>query len=333
MVLLWLKNFFSMRTHQTRVEFSLSDIAQLLSGVVQGSGIGPLMFLLYINELIGILERHGITVKVFADDVKMYLRVVNDIDVKQLQSAIDSLLSWAELWQLGISVDKCCVLNLGTASISSNLTIYNETLPIVPNTRDLGITVASNLSPALHINDIVSRAHKHAMLIYRTFESHDVNLLVRAYKTYVRPLVEYNSVVWSPFNLQDIDAIESVQRRFTKRLPGLGLCPYRVRLQRLNIQSLELRRLHSDLIWCYKIIFGLVDMDSCDFFTPCTVVSTRGHRYKVYKKSTSGVRSNFFCERVVNVWNKLTSHINISSIRTFKRSISNSDFSAFLKRY
>jgi len=108
------------------------------------------------------------------------------------------------------------------------------------------------------------------MLIYRTFESHDINLLVRAYKTYVRPLVEYNSVVWSPFNLQDIDAIESVQRRFTKRLPGLGLCPYGVRLQRPNIQSLELRRLHSDLIWCYKIIFGLVNMDSCDFFTPCS---------------------------------------------------------------
>jgi len=74
------------------------------------------------------------------------------------------------------------------------------------------------------------------------------------------------------------------------------LCPYGVRLQRLNIQRLELRRLHSDLIWCYKIIFGLVDTDSCDFFTPCTVVSTRGHRYKLYKKLTTGVRSNFFCE-------------------------------------
>jgi len=91
------------------------------------------------------------------------------------------------------------------------------------------------------------------------------NLLVHAYKTYVRPLVEYKSVVWSPFNLQDIDAVDSVQRRFAKRLPGLGMCPYGVRLQRLNIQTLELRRLHSDLIWCYKIIFGLVDMDSCDF--------------------------------------------------------------------
>jgi len=141
------------------------------------------MFLLYTYELTGILEGHGATVKVFADDVKMYLRDINDIDVKQIQSATDDLHSWAELWQLGISVDKCCVLNLGNASISSNLTTHNETLPTVPNTRDLGITITSNLSPSLHINDIVSRAHKRAMLIYRTFESRDVNLLVRAYKT------------------------------------------------------------------------------------------------------------------------------------------------------
>jgi len=73
-----------MRTHQTRVDFSLSDVALLLSGVVQGSGIGPLMFLLYTNELIGILESHGITVKIFADDVNMYLRILNDIDLLQL---------------------------------------------------------------------------------------------------------------------------------------------------------------------------------------------------------------------------------------------------------
>ena len=149
----------------------------------------------------------------------------------------------------------------------------------------------------------------------------------------MRPLVEYNSVVWSPFNLQDIDAIESVQRRFTKRFPGLGLCPYGVSLQRLNIQSLELHRLHNDLIWCYKIIFGLVDMDRCDFFTPCTIVATRRHRYKLYKKSTSGVRSNFFCERVINVWNKLPSHMNFSTISSLKCGISNNDFSAFRKRY
>jgi len=81
----------------------------LISGVVQGSGIGPLMFLVYINELISILENHSIRVKVFADDVKMYLKIVNELDFSQLQSALNSLHFWANEWQLPISYDKCCV--------------------------------------------------------------------------------------------------------------------------------------------------------------------------------------------------------------------------------
>ena len=71
----------------------------------------------------------------------------------------------------------------------------------------------------------------------------------------MRPLVEHNSVVWSPSSLQDIDAIEQVQRRFTKRLRGDHDYSYDTRLKLLNLQSLELRRLHTDLIWCYKRLF------------------------------------------------------------------------------
>ena len=106
---MWLKNFFTGRTHQTRVDSSLSDLADLSSGIIQGSGnIGPVMFLSYINELIALLETCGIVVKAFADDVKMYVRIVNDVNLLQHQHAIDSLLRWAEEWQLTVSVDKWC---------------------------------------------------------------------------------------------------------------------------------------------------------------------------------------------------------------------------------
>ena len=72
-VLKWLQNFFTGRTLQTKIDSSLSDIADLISGVVQGSGVGPLMFLIYINELVSVLEQYNIKEKLFADDVKMYL--------------------------------------------------------------------------------------------------------------------------------------------------------------------------------------------------------------------------------------------------------------------
>ena len=82
--------------------------------------------------------------------------------------------------------------------------------------------------------------------------SRDINLLMRAYLVYVRPILEYNSVVWSPYGKHDIDAIERVQRRFTKRLRGYGSHSYSERLRLLELPSLELRRLRIDLIWCYK---------------------------------------------------------------------------------
>ena len=90
----------------------MSDLADLSSGIIQGSCIGPVMFLSYINELIALLETYGIVVKAFADDVKIYVRIVNDVNL-QLQHAIDSLVRWAEEWQLTVSVDKRCVLNIG----------------------------------------------------------------------------------------------------------------------------------------------------------------------------------------------------------------------------
>jgi len=93
-----------------------------------------------------------------------------------------------------------------------------------------------------------------------------ITLLLRAYMTYVRPIVEHDSVVWSPYTVKDTDAVESVQRHFTKRLPGYTFLAYSERLKRANLLSLELRRLHFDLIWCYKILFWHVDMKSENFF-------------------------------------------------------------------
>jgi len=90
--------------------------------------------------------------------------------------------------------------------------------------------------------------------IHRCFLSRNICLLTHAFLVYVRPLVEYNSTLWSPHLKHDINSIESVQRRFTKRLPGFWKYTYSKQLELLNLPSLELRRLYYDLIWAYKII-------------------------------------------------------------------------------
>ena len=87
-LLRWIRNFFTGRTQQTKVGMALSELINLLSGVIQGSSIGPVMFLMHIDGLAKLLEHHGIIAKLFADDVKIYL-IKNDLDVSKLQTALD----------------------------------------------------------------------------------------------------------------------------------------------------------------------------------------------------------------------------------------------------
>ena len=110
------------------------------------------------------------------------------------------------------------------------------------------------------ITDILVRAHRHANLIHRCFVSRNVTLLLRAILTYFRPLLKYNSVVWSLYHKYDIVAIENVQCRFRKRLPGFANYCYSEPSSLLNLPRLELRRLRTYLFWCYKSIFGRVDI-------------------------------------------------------------------------
>jgi len=221
------------------------------------------MFLIYTNELIKVLEQCNIKVKLFADDVELSGRVLSD-----------------------------CAMSIGNANFTSNFNVDGNTLPIVTSCRDLGVIVTHNLFRSTHIDAMVITAHQRANLIHRSFVSHNPSLQVHVY---VRPLLEYNCVIWSPWLKQDIDKIERVQRRFNKRLLGFKYLSYSERLLQLNMTGLELRRLHADLIICYKLIFGPVECKLKDFFTLNSSAVTRGHMYKLYKNlSKTSIRKSFF---------------------------------------
>jgi len=109
------------------------------------------MFLTYINGLVRILEQHNIKVKLFADDLKIYI-TIDDTDVQRLQLAPDALVQWSDTWQLPISINKCCLLNVGKNSHGIVVSIGGSTLNVVTHTRDLGIIVSSDLSPSLGLH-------------------------------------------------------------------------------------------------------------------------------------------------------------------------------------
>ena len=152
------------------------------------------------------------------------------------------------------------------------------------------------------------------------------------YITYVRPLLEYNTVIWSPYKTGDISNIEKVQWGFTKRLPGLKNLTYKERLAATNLDTLELRRLRTDLIVCYKIVFGLIKVEFNNFFSFAPANNTRSHGYKLFvEQSTPNIRYHSFCRRVVIPWNNLPHNtFEFSSLSKFKHCLIRADLSKYL---
>ena len=186
-------------------------------------------------------------------------------------------------WQLPIAYSKCCVFNIGSKTPHHTpCTVDTENIPSVEEVIDLGITLHKSLKFSSHVSVICCRAHRRANLIHKCFYSKDVSSLLSAFTTYVRPILEYCCVVWNSLLVKDINALEAVQRRFTKRIPGMKNLTYYQRLRALGIESLELRRLRADLLFTYKLVFGLLDVNVSEFFTTQFSNKRRGHRYKLY---------------------------------------------------
>ena len=163
------------------------------------------------------------------------------------------------------------MLCIGKTAATSQFHVKDTPLPLVSSYRDFNVAITNDLSPSIYI-----KAHQRASMIHRCFISQNVELLTQAFVTYVRPLLEYSSVIWSPGLKRDIALLEWVQGCFTKRLPGLKDHSCDELLKLLNLERLELRRIWSDLLWCYKIVFGLVHVNKKEFFT-LRLSSTRGH--------------------------------------------------------
>jgi len=201
--------------------------------------------------------------------------------------------------------------------------------------KDSELIMDSQLKFDVHVNNIVMRAHNIANLIHKCFVSKDPPTLMKAFLIYARPVLEYALCVWSPQSVGLIRKIESVQRRFIKRFPCCRHLAYNDGLVKLNIDSLELRRLQLDLVYVYKIMFGLDDTDISDYFTlqsanDYSAVTRRGNPYKLLiNHCRINVRKKNFSERVIKVWNSLPLVVsckrgfNFESLSSFRNSLNN----------
>ena len=203
----WIEAFLTNRCQSVYINNTYSFPVAVNSGVIQGSTLGTILFLFYINDLPQVCK--NVIVKLFADDVKLYKVITSHADRVILQLSLDALCKWADFWDLSISIDKCVYMQIGYADELISYAVNSKTLKANANTTDLGVIIHSSLKPSLHCAQIAPKAHVRAKLILKCFLSCAVRLLTRAFTTHVRPLVEYYAPVWNPHHKCNIDLIAS----------------------------------------------------------------------------------------------------------------------------
>ena len=299
-------------------------------GVPQGSVLGPILFILFINDLKG---NEYCPLCKYADDIEMHTPSIDSTTQSLMNEALSYVANWSAVWQLPIAPEKCSVFHIGKQNLNFDYFLMPPaSLNHVNPFKSLGVWFNCDLKPTINCENIVLSAFMRSALLKKVFCSGDRSTLVWAFTVFVRPILEYASAVWSPTQLGNITLVESVQRRFTKSLPGMNKFSYPDRLNMLNLESLERRRLIIDLCLVYSLLHGLLDFDYARFFELSTQGRTRGHSWKLVSgPARLDVRRAFFANRVVKPWNALPSNcVDAASLSIFKSKLSCLKFSEFL---
>ena len=322
----WIEAFLTNRRQVVSVNGVHSYIGNVLSGIPQGSVLGPLLFVIYINDLPEVVDS---SVFLFADDTKILRRINSYEDAERVQQDIDALEKWSNDWLLRFHPDKCHVLTLGKFSnirYAHRYTLGPIELEHVFSEKDLGVIFDSELQFEEHIAAKVKKANSIVGLIRRSFSYLTPALFRQLYTTFVRHHLEYANAVWSPKFRKHINLIEGVQRRATKQVNNCKDLTYGERLERIGIPTLEYRRAHSDMVEVYKHLH-YYDRSSLppNRFNVRTRPS-RKHQFQLTptfpKDGSRGVQFNSFYFRTITPWNNLPSDVvNSTTVTSFKKQL------------
>ena len=313
-----IKDFLKDRKQRVTLNECFSAWSDVESGVPQGSAIGPLLFILFINDSENVILNS--IMKYFADDSKIIKVIRGLIDQQQLQDDLDSFAEWCNSWQLNISVGKCAFQSFGQKDLESEYKLGSTYLNYEQYFRDLGVIVDDLLKFSYNCQTVTRKAYGVMHMLLKAVDSRHPKLMKTMFVSYIRPILEYCSPVWSPKLKQDIVILEKVQRRFTKKVLGLYDCTYSERLNILGLESLEYRRLKIDLIFMYKLIHGYFDVDVQAFITFSEIKFTRNSSALklVQPKSRLDIRHNFITVRIIPLWNKIASNLDgVTSLKSF----------------
>ena len=316
-ILNWVKSFLSGRTQCVNVEGAFSSWKEVISGIPQGSVIGPILFVIFIND-VPTQVIHNFC-KLFADDCKLFGPVISSGE-NLVQSDLAKLEQWSKIWQLPFNAKKCKVMHFGYNNPKREYTLNGQVLESTEAEKDLGVMVDDKLKFHIHTAFAVKKANQMLGVIKRTYVTRDAVTIPTLYKSMVRPHLEYGNAIWGPCYVGDSKSVEGVQRRATKLVSEVRDLCYEDRLEALKLPSMEYRRKRGDMIQCYKIMNGLVRIEAQDLFTRVPSINTRGHGQRVLRtKAHKATRIKSFSQRTIKSWNSLPIDvINAPSINAFK---------------
>ena len=323
----WIKAFLEHRKQRVVIRGFESDELDVLSGVPQGSVLGPILFLIFINDLPKCVN---CPICLFADDSKIYCKVPRENNAKpeleraheNLQEDLHEIHRWAEKWKMSFNVNKCKIMHLGYGNTKHEYNLNGTVLLETEAEKDLGVIIDNKLKFEQHIKGIVAKANRMIGLIKISFESIDKEMFLNLYKTLIRPLLEYCVQVWSPHYGKDITLLENVQRRATRIVKKAKDLEYPDRLTYLELPLLEDRRKRGDMILTYRLLNGKEGIDYNKFFNlDDGHYDLRGHNMKIDKPRPQGdIKKYTFTHRVVDNWNVLPPKVvNATSTGAFKR--------------
>ena len=277
----WIKQWLADRRQQVVVDGEVSNWKSVLSGVPQGSVLGPILFLIYIKDLDDSITSNILK---FADDTKLFRKVNTDGDKQHLQNDLDRLVKWSEKWQMLFNFGKCKCLHTGHGNLNVNYKMGDTVLGTTVKEKDLGVTISADMKVSEQCGIAASKGNKILGLIRRNITYKGKKLIIPLYKAIVRPHLEYCIQAWRPYRKKDIDTLERIQRRATKMIPELRDLSYEERLKECGLTTLETRRLRGDQIEVFKILNGYENIDRNMFFSLKKDSRTRG-RGKISKGS------------------------------------------------
>ena len=308
----WIRSFLSNRRQRVAISGEISDWVPVTSGVPQGSVLGPLLFLLYINDLCDVVQSR---IKLYADDTLVFREINSIQDSVALQRDLDAIDEWCKLWQLQLNIKKCCSMQVSRkikrATPAHVYFLAREPLVKVDSYKYLGLNVTSNMSWTPHIQQMVGKANSRLRFVQRVLRGCPQHVKSVAYFTLARPLVEYCSTVWSPHETGLDHEIEMVQRRAARFVSGRYSWRESVTamLSDLGWETLQKRRQDQDMKLLIRILKGECKIDIEGLLNKASYISIRNgdhpKKFEEFQCRVDYFYQSFF-PRVVRQWNKLS---------------------------